>query len=130
MWRSLLFVPILKNRLIEGAAMRGADAIVLDLEAAVPQDRKEEARAVLSGTVSDLKTAKADIAVRVNPLHLGGVDEIVVAIDAGADLIVLPQATNTAAKQAAENYASQPFEGKTGTAWEGAIQDAATAMPE
>lgn len=35
-----------------------------------------------------------------------------------------------AAKQAAENYANQPFEGKTGTAWEGAIQDAATAMPE
>ena len=35
-----------------------------------------------------------------------------------------------AAKQAAENYANQPFEGTTGTAWEGAIQDAATAMPE
>ena len=109
MWRSLLFVPILKNRLIEGAAMRGADAIVLDLEAAVPQDRKEEARAVLSGTVSDLKTAKADIAVRVNPLHLGGVDEIVVAIDAGADLIVLPQATNTAAKQAADMVGAMPI---------------------
>ena len=109
MWRSLLFVPILKNRLIEGAAVRGADAIVLDLEAAVPQDRKEEARAVLSGTVSDLKTAKADIAVRVNPLHLGGVDEIVVAIDAGADLIVLPQATNTAAKQAADMFGAMPI---------------------
>ena len=109
MWRSLLFVPILKNRLIEGAAMRGADAIVLDLEAAVPQDRKEEARAVLSGTVSDLKTAKADIAVRVNPLHLGGVDEIVVAIDAGADLIVLPQATNTTAKQAADMVGAMPI---------------------
>ena len=109
MWRSLLFVPILKNRLIEGAAMRGADAIVLDLEAAVPQDRKGDARAVLSGTVSDLKTAKADIAVRVNPLHLGGVDDIVVAIDAGADLIVLPQATNTAAKQAADMVGAMPI---------------------
>ena len=109
MWRSLLFVPVLKNRLIEGAAMRGADAIVLDLEAAVPQDRKEDARAVLSGTVSDLKTAKADIAVRVNPLHLGGVDDIVVAIDAGADLIVLPQATNTAAKQAADMVGAMPI---------------------
>ena len=109
MWRSLLFVPILKNRLIEGAAVRGADAIVLDLEAAVPQDRKGDARAVLSGTVSDLKTAKADIAVRVNPLHLGGVDDIVVAIDAGADLIVLPQATNTAAKQAADMVGAMPI---------------------
>ena len=35
-----------------------------------------------------------------------------------------------AAKQAAENYAEQPFEGKTGIAWEGAIQDAASAMPD
>ena len=46
MWRSLLFVPVLNERLIEGAARRDADAIVLDLEAAVPQTRKnEEARA-------------------------------------------------------------------------------------
>ena len=29
MWRSLLFVPILNNRLVEGAATRGADAVVL-----------------------------------------------------------------------------------------------------
>ena len=35
-----------------------------------------------------------------------------------------------AAKQAAENYAHQPFEGKTGLAWEGAIQDTASAMPD
>jgi tRNA1Val (adenine37-N6)-methyltransferase len=35
-----------------------------------------------------------------------------------------------AAKPAAENYADQPFEGKTGIAWEGAIQDAASAMPD
>ena len=40
MWRSLLFVPVLNERLIEGAARRDADAIVLDLEAAVPQTRK------------------------------------------------------------------------------------------
>ena len=45
MWRSLLFVPVLNERLIEGAARRDADAIVLDLEAAVPQTRKNEARA-------------------------------------------------------------------------------------
>ena len=48
MWRSLLFVPVLNDRLVERAARRGADAIVLDLEAAVPQDRKEEARAALA----------------------------------------------------------------------------------
>lgn len=34
-----------------------------------------------------------------------------------------------AAKQAAENYAGQPFEGREAEAWEGAIQNAPDAMP-
>lgn len=109
MWRSLLFVPILNNRLVEGAATRGADAVVLDLEAAIPQDRKDEARAALSGAVSDLEASGADTAVRVNPLHSGGVNDIAMAIDAGVDLIVLPHATSTAAKQAADLAGATPL---------------------
>ena len=109
MWRSLLFVPILNNRLVEGAATRGADAVVLDLEAAIPQDRKDEARAALSGAVSDLEASGADTAVRVNPLHSGGVNDIAMAIDAGVDLIVLPHATSTAAKQAADLAGATPI---------------------
>ena len=109
MWRSLLFVPILNNRLVEGAATRGADAVVLDLEAAIPQDRKDEARAALSGAVSGLEASGADIAVRVNPLHSGGVNDIAMAIDAGVDLIVLPHATSTAAKQAADLAGATPL---------------------
>ena len=109
MWRSLLFVPILNNRLVEGAATRGADAVVLDLEAAIPQDRKDEARAALSGAVSGLEASGADIAVRVNPLHSGGVNDIAMAIDAGVDLIVLPHATSTAAKHAADLAGATPL---------------------
>ena len=109
MWSSLLFVQILNNRLVEGAATRGADAVVLDLEAAIPQDRKDEARAALSGAVSGLEASGADIAVRVNPLHSGGVNDIAMAIDAGVDLIVLPHATSTAAKQAADLAGATPL---------------------
>ena len=47
MWRSLLFVPVLNHRLVKSAARCYADAIVLDLEASVPEHRKEEARKVL-----------------------------------------------------------------------------------
>ena len=101
MWRSLLFVPILNERLVAGAARRGADALVLDLETGVTPNRKEEARATLIGIVASLTAARVDIAVRVNPLHLGGVDDIAVARDAGADLIVLPQATPAATRDAA-----------------------------
>ena len=40
MWRSLLFIPVLEDRFIAKAAERGADAIILDLEAGVADDRK------------------------------------------------------------------------------------------
>ena len=106
MWRSLLFVPVLNERLIEGAARRDADAIVLDLEAAVPQTRKNEARAFLSKAVSHLKAAGGNIAVRINPLHLGGIDDINVSMETGVELIVLPQATLTASRQAAKQTGS------------------------
>ena len=109
MWRSLLFVPALNSRLVEGAARRGADAIVLDLEAAVPGDRKDEARATLDTVIPDLKAAGPDIAVRVNLPDEGGIDDIVKAVDAGVDLIVLPQATSTSVKRAAEVAGATPL---------------------
>ena len=109
MWRSLLFVPVLNDRLFEGAAQRGSDAIVLDLEAAVPQDRKDDARAVLPAAVTHLKTAKAEIAVRINPLDAGGEDDMAAAMDAGADLIVLPHATIASVKQAGDLAGATPL---------------------
>lgn len=109
MWRSLLFVPALNTRLVEGAARRGADAIVLDLEAAVPGDRKDEARATLGKVVPDLKAAGPDIGVRVNLPDEGGIDDIDAAVDAGVDLIVLPQATSTSVKQVAEAAGATPL---------------------
>ena len=109
MWRSLLFVPILNERMLEGAAARGADALVLDLEAGVQQDRKQEAQAALTGAVSGLRTASVDSAVRINPLQSGGADDIVAAIEAGADLIVVPQATVTSTRQAAGLAGARPI---------------------
>ena len=109
MWRSLLFVPILNERMLEGAAARGADALVLDLEAGVQKDRKQEARAALTGAVSGLRTASADIAVRVNPLQSGGTDDLAAAIEAGADLIVVPQATVSSTRQAADLAGARPI---------------------
>ena len=80
MWRSLLFVPILNERLVGGASKRGADAIVLDLEAAVPRERKSEAREALPTSIADLQCASSDIAVRVNALEDGGQGDIEIAL--------------------------------------------------
>lgn len=101
MWRSLLFVPVLEDRLVQGANRRGADAIVLDLEAAVPPDRKEEARAKLASVISRLGGSDTPVAVRVNRATDGGERDVAAAVDAGANIIVLPRATPAATARAA-----------------------------
>ncbi|MEL7099019.1 MAG: CoA ester lyase [Pseudomonadota bacterium] len=67
MWRSLLFVPTLAEKFVAKAASRGADAIILDLEASIDADRKEEARSALPGAVAAL-APKVKVTVRINPL--------------------------------------------------------------
>ncbi|MXW85554.1 MAG: CoA ester lyase [Boseongicola sp. SB0667_bin_21] len=101
MWRSLLFVPILEDRLVRGASRRGADALVLDLEAAVPPDRKDEARATLAPAISSLGRNGTPVAVRVNLANDGGETDIAAAVGAGASIIVLPKATPATTARAA-----------------------------
>ena len=109
MWRSLLFVPALDTRLVGGAAGRGADAVVLDLEAGVPAGRKEEARAALAPAVAMLREAGATVAVRVNLPADGGLEEIPEAVGAGAEMIVLPMATAEFTARAAETGGAVPL---------------------
>ncbi|SDG91075.1 citrate lyase subunit beta / citryl-CoA lyase [Pseudomonas flavescens] len=65
-WRSLLFVPADKPRLIEGAHKRGADALILDLEDAVPLADKPLARETLLASVTQLRAQGLEVIVRVN----------------------------------------------------------------
>jgi citrate lyase subunit beta/citryl-CoA lyase len=44
----LLFIPATSTHLLAKATERGADALVVDLEDAIPPDRKAEARAILN----------------------------------------------------------------------------------
>jgi len=64
--RSLLFVPANSPRLFAKAAQRGADALILDLEDAVPADQKHDARANLSAAI-DAFGSEVPVFVRVNP---------------------------------------------------------------
>ncbi len=50
-WRSLLFVPAHAERFVSSAHERGADAIILDLEDAVPPAEKPGARTGLPDAV-------------------------------------------------------------------------------
>lgn len=65
-WRSLLYVPANNPRFIEKAHTRGADAIILDLEDACPEDERPGARAALADSVRSTGQAGADVTVRIN----------------------------------------------------------------
>ena len=87
--------------MVRGAGRRGADALVFDLEAAVPTDRKDEARARLASVISKLNGDDIPIAVRVNHGNDGGKKDIAAAVGAGASIIVLPKATPATTARAA-----------------------------
>jgi citrate lyase subunit beta/citryl-CoA lyase len=70
-WRSMLFVPVTQRRFIEGAAKRGADAIILDLEDAVALSEKERARTLVPEAAALVSRGGADVVVRINrPLRM------------------------------------------------------------
>ena len=66
--RSMLFVPAYNVKFIEKALESDADAIIFDLEDAVPLPQKEEARQILNNYLADKRLSKKNIFVRVNEL--------------------------------------------------------------
>jgi len=62
--RSYLFAPGHNDKLLHKVFTAGADAVILDLEDAVPVDAKDRARAMVAGTISEHPAL-----VRVNPPH-------------------------------------------------------------
>jgi citrate lyase subunit beta/citryl-CoA lyase len=89
--RSLLYVPAHSERFLARAHERGADAIILDLEDAVPEADKDRARDGLSEAVESVRRNGAKVLVRINAgARRRGDAEA--AARAGADLIVLAKA--------------------------------------
>lgn len=91
--RSMLFVPGNSMRMMTKAATLAADAIILDLEDAVPLPDKETARVMIRDTIRALKSGGAYVFVRVNALTTGLTAEDIkfVAVE-GLDGIVLAKA--------------------------------------
>lgn len=65
-WRSMLFVPVTVPKFVAGAAGRGADALILDLEDSVPLAEKERGRALLQEAAAKVAANGADVVVRIN----------------------------------------------------------------
>lgn len=64
--RSVLYVPGDQPGKLAKALSRGADAIIVDLEDAVPADRKDAARREVSGWLASLRPGHGEVWIRVN----------------------------------------------------------------
>lgn len=65
-WRSLLYVPTHIEKFVASAHTRGADAVILDLEDAVPPAEKATARGLVAQAAARVGQSGADVLVRIN----------------------------------------------------------------
>jgi citrate lyase subunit beta/citryl-CoA lyase len=89
--RSLLFAPGNEPGKVAKAAAFGADAVILDLEDAVPDAEKVATRAAVRAALAALRGCL--VAVRVNGFHTGlTTGDVAGVVGPGLDGIVLPKA--------------------------------------
>ena len=95
--RSLLFLPATSPQLLPKATERGADALIVDLEDAVPPARKAEARPMATAALRDLAARGAELLLRVNAEQALWEDDIA-AIPSGIALTVMLPKVESAAQ--------------------------------
>lgn len=92
MFRSLLYVPASSEQFIAGAHVRGADAIILDLEDSVLPADKDAARRALAESVPQVGQGGATVFVRVNAAPERLLADAEAAARAGAWGLYVPKA--------------------------------------
>ena len=95
--RSLLFLPATSPQLLPKATERGADALIVDLEDAVPPARKAEARPMATAALRDLAARGAELLLRVNAEQTLW-EEDIAAIPPGIALTVMLPKVESAAQ--------------------------------
>jgi citrate lyase subunit beta/citryl-CoA lyase len=91
--RSFLFAPGNNQKLLSRVFSAGADAVILDLEDAVPEGGKDEAREMVAGLLAG-RPAEGDlVSVRVNGVETGRTAaDIAAVVQPGLTAIRLPKA--------------------------------------
>ena len=90
-WRSILFLPALADNLIDRAQSRGADAIQLDLEDAIPANKKAEARAAVPAAMARLLDGPGALLVRINRPWRDAVPDLECCVRPGLAAVTLPK---------------------------------------
>src|SRR5437660_17471 len=104
--RSLLYIPAHVDQFIAKAHARGADALILDLEDAIPEAHKDAARAGLADAVASAGRGGATIFVRINAGERQREDALA-ACRAGARGLFVPKAADPAALDELASWLAQ-----------------------
>ena len=88
-WRALMYVPAHVEKFHQKAAQAGADAIIFDLEDAVPAAQKQEARGMLAQAANIVRGSGNDVLVRINREIEWGIADVDAALEAQADAVVV-----------------------------------------
>ena len=90
--RSMHFVPGPNERMLTKALDSDADALILDLEDAVPASQKDDARDVISGWLRDKSLESKATFVRINPLASAwGEDDLLACLRAPPTGFLVPK---------------------------------------
>lgn len=115
-FRSLLFVPGQKPDWIRKAPRWRPDALIIDLEDAVPPAEKTAARATTREGIEHCRSIGLPATVRINHIEAGGLDDVKAIATPGLVAVVLPKTRTVAEVRAldralshAEGAASMPL---------------------
>lgn len=108
--RSFLFVPGIRPERFNKALASGADAVILDLEDAVAEPDKAQARQHVADAADALVVSTARVLLRINGFGTPWFDDdlALLALD-GIDGVVLPKAESAAALEAVARVTSKPI---------------------
>lgn len=91
-WRSLLFVPGDDTKRLAKAHLRGADAIIVDLEDGVGVASKNSARESFAWTSAVFRKANCPVVVRINGSWLAAMTDLAAVIGHDVDAVMVPKA--------------------------------------
>ncbi|MBF0379394.1 MAG: CoA ester lyase [Magnetococcales bacterium] len=98
--RSVLYVPASNQKVLKKAPHLDADCLILDLEDSVPEQQKENARALALETLNAVESKDILRTVRINALNSElWMDDVQAIFDGRPDALVVPKVDSIASLQ-------------------------------
>ncbi|MGI9426558.1 MAG: HpcH/HpaI aldolase/citrate lyase family protein [Hyphomicrobiaceae bacterium] len=89
--RSWLFLNGAEEYTLEAAPRSGADVLIQELEDFTPPERRPEAHQLAAVIYPQWRRGDAVVGVRVNPLSLGGLEDLAAVMKGAPDVVALPK---------------------------------------